>query len=212
DLAGFPKDVYYLYQSEFTSKPVLHLYPHWNWKNGDTVDVVSYYNNADAVELFLNGKSLGAKAKKGDELHIKWRVPFAPGELKAVSKKGGKTVMTKSVKTAGVPNRLLLKADRKAIKADGEDLSFVTVEIVDKDGVLVPRADNLIRFSISGNGSIAGVDSGSPVSQESFKDNSHTALNGKALCIVQTNGKKGGITVTASAEGLQSATVQIVAQ
>ncbi|RYZ51480.1 MAG: DUF4982 domain-containing protein, partial [Chitinophagaceae bacterium] len=212
DLAGFPKDVYYLYQSEFTSKPVLHLYPHWNWKTGDTVDVVSYYNNADAVELFLNGKSLGSKAKKGDKLHIKWRVPFAPGELKAVSKKGGKTVMTKSVKTAGAPHRLLLKADRKAIKADGEDLSFVAVEIVDKDGVLVPRADNLIRFSISGNGSIAGVDSGSPVSLESFKGNSHTALNGKALCIVQTNGKKGGITVTASAEGLQSATVQIVAQ
>jgi beta-galactosidase len=212
DLAGFPKDVYYLYQSVFTNKPVLHIYPHWNWKQGDTVDVVAYYNNADEVELFLNGKSLGKQFKKEDELHVKWRVPYAPGTLKAVSIKNGKTVLTKEIKTAGEAYKLSLKADRNTITADGKDLSFVTVEVRDKNGVLVPDAKNLIKFSVSGSAFIAGVDSGDPVSMESFKSNQHTALNGKALCILQSNGSKGKITLTANADGLQSSTIQIVAK
>ncbi|HKG68913.1 MAG TPA: glycoside hydrolase family 2 TIM barrel-domain containing protein, partial [Segetibacter sp.] len=112
DLAGFPKDVYYMYQSVFTNKPVLHIYPHWNWKRGDTVDVVSYYNNADEVELFLNGTSLGVQNKSNDDLHVKWRVPFKRGTLKVVSRKNGKTVLTKEVKTAGPPAKIILKADR----------------------------------------------------------------------------------------------------
>lgn len=212
DLAGFPKDVYYLYQSVFTNKPVLHIYPHWNWKQGDTVDVVAYYNNADEVELFLNGKSLGSRSKHGEELHVKWRVPYAPGTLKAVSRKDHKTVLTKEIKTADKAYKLLLKADRKNIDADGKDLSFITVEIVDKNGVMVPDANDLIKFSVSGQGFIAGVDSGDPVSMEPFKSDQHTALNGKALCIVQSNGKKGIITVTASATGLKSSTIQINAK
>lgn len=218
DLAGFPKDVYYLYQSVFNNKPVLHIYPHWNWNQGDTVDVVAYYNNADRVELFLNGKSLGSRSKKGDELHVKWRVPFAKGTLKAVSIKNGKTVgdsktvLIREIKTAGEAYKLSLKADRSTITADGKDLSFVTVEVRDKNGVLVPNAKDLIKFSVSGEGFIAGVDSGDPVSMESFKSNQHTALNGKALCILQSNGKKGTITLTASADGLQSTTIQIAAK
>jgi beta-galactosidase len=210
DLAGFPKDVYYLYQSVFTSKPVLHLYPHWNWKRGDTVDVVAYYNNADNVELFLNGKSLGKQSKQGDDLHVKWRVPFAPGTLKAVSTKNGKPVLTEEVKTAGEPYKLVLKADRNTIAADGKDLSFVEVNIIDKNGVLVPNANNLVRFSLNGPAFIAGVDSGDPVSMESFKGNQHTALNGKALCILQSNGKKGNVTLTATADGIQSQTIQVI--
>ncbi|HEY6956498.1 MAG TPA: glycoside hydrolase family 2 TIM barrel-domain containing protein [Flavisolibacter sp.] len=210
DLAGFPKDVYYLYQSVFTNKPVLHLYPHWNWKRGDTVDVIAYYNNADAVELFLNGRSLGKQSKQGDGLHVKWRVPFTPGTLRAVSIKNGKTVLTQEVKTAGEPYKLVLKADRSTINADGKDLSFVEVDVVDKNGVLVPDANNLVKFSVSGQGFIAGVDSGDPVSMESFKGKEHTALNGKALCILQSNGKKGTIMLTASADGLQSQTIQVV--
>jgi len=210
DLAGFPKDVYYLYQSVFTNKPVLHLYPHWNWKQGDTVDVIAYYNNADAVELFLNGRSLGKQSKQGDWLHVKWRVPFTPGTLRAVSIKNGKTVLTQEVKTAGEPYKLVLKADRSTINADGKDLSFVEVDVVDKNGVLVPDANNLVKFSVSGQGFIAGVDSGDPVSMESFKGKEHTALNGKALCILQSNGKKGTIMLTASADGLQSQTIQVV--
>jgi beta-galactosidase len=211
DLAGFPKDVYYMYQAAFTNTPVLHIFPHWNWKQGDTVDVVCYYNNADEVELFLNGRSLGTQSKKGDALHVKWRVPFAPGVVKAVSKKNGSTVLSKEIKTAGAPYKLMLKADRNKIKADGDDLSFVTVEVTDRDGVIVPDANNLIKFSLSGPAFIAGVDSGDPVSLEPFKSNQHTALNGKALCIVRSNGRKGEIKLTASAAGLLAATVTLKA-
>ena len=212
DLAGFPKDVYYLYQSEFTRKPVLHLFPHWNWKTEDTVDVVAYYNNADEVELFLNGKSLGIRSKSDDKLNVTWRVPYAPGELKAISKLKGKTVLTREIKTAGKPYKLSLKADRSKIIADGEDLSFVTIEVVDKNGVVVPKANNLVKFSIKGEGFIAGVDNGNPVSLESFKAAQHKAMNGKALCILQSNGKKGPITLTATAEGLQPVSIQIIAK
>ena len=209
DLAGFPKDVYYLYQSVFTDKPVLHIYPHWNWKQGDTVDVVGYYNSADDVELFLNGKSLGKQSKQGDELHVKWRVAFTPGILKAISTKNGKTILTKEIKTAGEAYKLVAKADRVSINADGKDLSFVEVNIVDKDGTLVPYAKNLVKFSVTGQGFIAAVDSGDPVSMESFKSNQHTALNGKVLCIIQSNGKKGSISLIASADGLQSSIIQV---
>ncbi|MGZ3847452.1 MAG: glycoside hydrolase family 2 TIM barrel-domain containing protein, partial [Flavisolibacter sp.] len=123
DLAGFPKDVYYMYQSEWTTRPVLHIFPHWNWNNGDSVDVWAYYNNADDVELFLNGKSLGKKKKQGDSLHIWWRVNYVPGTLKAVSRKNGKVVLMKEIKTAGAPSKIQLVADRKVVKANGEDLS-----------------------------------------------------------------------------------------
>jgi beta-galactosidase len=212
DLAGFPKDVYYLYQSEFTSKPVLHVFPHWNWKAGDTVDVVAYYNNAEEVELFLNGKSLGARSKKAGQLHVTWRVPYVPGQLRAESKMKGKIVLAREIKTAGEPYKLFLKADRSKIKADGDDLSFVTIEILDRNGVLVPKASHLVKFNVNGEGFIAGVDSGNPVSLESFKASQHTAMNGKALCILQSSGKKATITLTATAEGLQPATITITAK
>ncbi|MEO8763171.1 MAG: beta-galactosidase GalB [Ginsengibacter sp.] len=209
DLAGFPKDLYYMYQAEWTSRPVLHLFPHWNWKQGDTVDIICYYNNADGVELFLNGKSLGTKSKTGEDLHIKWRVPYDPGTLKAFSKKDGKIVLTSEVQTAGAPARLILNADRKTIDADGNDLSFVTVTVVDKNGTVVPYADNLIQFAINGAGFIAGVDNGSQTSLESFKGHQHRALNGLALVVVQSNGKKGTITVTGSSASLESSALLI---
>jgi len=212
DLAGFPKDVFYLYQSEFTEKNVLHIYPHWNWKQGDTIDVISYYNHADEVELFLNGRSLGKRSKTGDDLHVKWRIPFTPGTLKAVSRKNGQTVLVKEIKTAGEAAGIVLQADRNRIHADGKDLSFITATIVDKNGVTVPTANNLIKFTISGEGFIAGVDSGDPVSHESFKANQHTALNGLALAILQSNGKQGKITITASADGLTGKTTVIEAK
>lgn len=212
DLAGFPKDVYYMYQSVFTSKPVLHLYPHWNWQRGDTVDVVAYYNSADEVELLLNGKTLGKRHKEGSELHVKWRVPYEPGVLQAVSVKAGNKVLTTEVKTAGEAHRLVIKADRNIIKGNGTDLSFVTVELVDEKGVLVPNADNLVSFEITGAGFVAGVDNGSPVSMEPFKATQHKAAKGKVLCIVQSNGQKGVITLKATANGLQAATVQLAAR
>jgi beta-galactosidase len=191
DLAGFPKDVYYLYQSEFTDKPVLHIYPHWNWKQGDTVDIVCYYNKADEVELFLNERSLGVKNKKENDLHIKWRIPFEPGTVKAVARKNGNIILTREIKTAGEPAGILLQADRSTIHADEKDLSFITATVVDKNGVKVPGANNLLEFHVNGAGTIEGVDSGDPVSHESFKANKHTALNGSALVIIRSNGKTG---------------------
>ncbi|MBO9682191.1 MAG: DUF4982 domain-containing protein [Flavisolibacter sp.] len=143
---------------------------------------------------------------------MRWRVPYTPGTLKAVSTKNGKTVLTKEVKTAGKAYQLILKADGNTITADGKDLSFVTVEIRDQNGVLVPNAKDLVKFSVSGSAFIAGVDSGDPVSLEPFKSNQHTPSNGKLLCVLQSNGSKGKITLTAKADGLQSSTIQIAAR
>ena len=212
DLAGFPKDVYYLYQSLFTSKPVLHIFPHWNWKAGQTVDVWAYYNNADEAELFLNGKSLGTKKKTGDDLHVMWRVPYEPGTIKAVSRKNGKTVLEKTIHTAGPAAKLVVSADRNIVHAGGNDLCFVTVKVVDKNGNMVPDADHLIKFELQGNAAIAGVDNGSPVSMESFKANSRKAFNGMCLAVIAPNGKPGSISLKANAEGLSSASVTITAK
>src|SRR6266496_6137643 len=209
DLAGFPKDVYYLYQSLFTDKTMLHIFPHWNWKAGQTIDVWAYYNNADEVELFLNGKSLGVKKKTGDDLHVMWRVVDEPGTLKAVSHKNGKVVLTKEIKTAGAPAKIILSADRKTIKADGNDLSFVTAKIVDKDDNLIPDADNFVKFNVSGEGFIAGVDNGSETSMESFKAGERKAFNGMCLAVIQSKEKAGNIKLTATSEGLSSASIII---
>ena len=212
DLAGFPKDVYYMYQSEWTDTTVLHLFPHWNWKAGQTVDVWAYYNNADEVELFLNGKSVGVRSKKGEDLHVIWRIPFQPGTLKAISRKNGKTILETEIQTAGNPSNLKLTADRSSINADGNDLSFVTVDILDAKGVLAPNANNEISFSLKGNGKIVGVCSGDPVSHESYKGTKHTALNGKCLVVVQSSNKKGRLELTANANGLKSTTIIIKAE
>ena len=211
DLAGFPKDTFYMYQSEWTSKPVLHIFPHWNWKQGDQVDVWAYFNS-DEVELFLNGKSLGTKRKAGDDLHVMWRVPFEPGTLKAVSRSQGKVVLTRELRTAGQPARIILSPDRKVIKADGSDLSFVTVKVVDANGSVVPYADNLVKFQLIGGGSIAGVDNGSQVSHEPFKANYRKAFHGLALAIIQSNDKAGRITLKATSEGLAPASAVIEAK
>jgi beta-galactosidase len=207
DLAGFPKDVYYMYQSEWTNKPVLHIFPHWNWKAGDTVDVWAYYNSADEVELFLNGKSVGIKRKTGDQLHVWWRVKFRSGTLKTVSRKNGKIVLTKEIITAGAPAKIELVADRKILKANGGDLSFITVKITDAYGNLVPYADNLVSFKVTGQGIIAGVDNGLQTDMESFKAPFRKAYNGLCLLIVRTSEKKGNIVITANSKGLKSASL-----
>jgi len=210
DLAGFPKDIYYMYKSEWTDEDVLHIFPHWNWQEGDTVDVWAY-TNCEAVEIFLNGASLGTRSKQGDELHMVWRVPWQEGTLRAVGRRGGKEI-TDEVKTAGPPAAIVLEADRKTIRADGKDLSFITVTITDKEGVPVPVADNLVKFAVEGDMTIAGVDNGCQTSPEPFKADHRKAFNGKCLVILQA-GRKGGVTrLTASSEGLKPATVEIVEQ
>lgn len=209
DLAGFPKDSYYMYQSEWTDKPVLHLLPHWNWELGKPVEVWAYYNQADEVELYLNGKSLGKRKKQGDDLHVQWKVNFEPGTLRAVSRKEGKEVLVNTVNTASAPAKIELIADRKTIKADGKDLSFVTVRILDKDGNIVPDAANLVQFKIEGIGTIAGVDNGYQASLEPFKANYRKAFHGLCLAILQAQEKQGTIKLYASSKGLTAAAITI---
>jgi beta-galactosidase len=211
DLAGFPKDIYYMYQSEWTDKDVLHIFPHWNWQEGQTVDVWAYYNNADEVELFLNGESLGRKSKPEDVFHVFWRVPYKKGTLKAVSYLKGKEVLTREIKTTGEPVSLRLTADRSTIKADGRDLSFITVEALDADGNPVPIAENLIDFTIEGNGIIAGTDNGDPTDSNSLKKPSRKLFSGKALVVVQSKRQSGSITLKANSTGLKATTLKIQA-
>ncbi|MGB8193213.1 MAG: sugar-binding domain-containing protein [Chitinophagaceae bacterium] len=210
DLAGFPKDAYYMYQSEWTNKPVLHIFPHWNWPAGKVVDVWAYYSQADEVELFLNERSLGVRKKQGDSLHVMWPVPFTPGTLKAVSRRGGNIVLTKEIKTAGAAARIVLQPDRISIKADGKDLSFIKVTITDAAGNPVPDAENLVKFTIRGSGFIAGVDNGNPVSMEPFKADQRKAFNSACLVMVGAlKGAKESIFIEANSPGLTSAIVPV---
>jgi beta-galactosidase len=209
DLAGFPKDGYYLYQSVWTDKPMLHIFPHWNWNKGDTVDIWAYYNQADEVELYLNGRSLGTKKKDGNDLHVIWRIVFEPGTLKAVSRKSGKQVLIKEIKTAGAPARIMLQADRTMLNGDGQDLSFVKVSITDASGNLVPDADNQVDFSLEGEGYIAGVDNGFQAGHQSLKAHGIKAYNGMCLVIIGSAKKSGKVMLTANAEGLMPDTIEI---
>jgi beta-galactosidase len=225
DLAGFPKDRFYLYQSHWTTKPMVHLLPHWNWAGMEGKPIpVMCYTNAEEVELFLNGKSLGRKKRFSEPVELPvgnnagengkfqskyrlmWQVPYAPGTLKAVAYQGGKSIATTEVKTAGAPARVVLAPDRAAIAADGEDLSFVTVRVEDKDGNFCPLADNLVKFALDGPAKIAGVDNGNPATVESFQADYRKAFNGLALLIVRgEHGKAGRVKITATADGLRSA-------
>ena len=209
DLAGFPKDVYYLYQAEWTNKQVLHLFPHWNWTEGQEIDMWCYYNNADEVELFINGESQGIRNKDENNLHVVWRVKFVPGTVKVVARKGGNIIAEKEIHTAGDPYKIRLTPDRDIITADGKDLSFITVEVLDKDNNLCPLSENLINFEVKGNAFIAGVDNGCQTSMERFKDNKRKAFNGKCLVVLQNNGEKGTATLTAKSNGLESSTIEI---
>lgn len=210
DLAGFPKDVYYMYQSEWRpDKTVLHLFPHWNWTPGQDIDLWAYYNNADEVELFVNGVSQGVRSKGKDDFHVAWRVRYEPGTVKAVSRKDGKVVAEQEIRTAGEPAQIRLTPDRTLLQADGKDLSFVTVEILDKDGNLCPNADSEVTFAVEGAGFIAGVDNGSPVSLERFKTNRRKAFYGKCLLVVQNNGEAGNVKVTATGEGMAKAVISL---
>ena len=209
DLAGIPKDVYYMYQSEWTDKDVLHVFPHWNWTKGQTVDVWAYYNHADEVELFLNGISQGVKKKADNVYHVSWRLTYQPGTIKVVSRLNGRDLMTREIKTAGEPSQIKLTPDRTVLKADGTDLSFVTVEILDKDGNLCPNADNPVKFNVEGNGFVAGVDNGNQISLERFKASERKAFYGKCLVVIQNSGKKGDINLKAVSDGLNADIVKI---
>jgi beta-galactosidase len=210
DLAGFPKDIYYMYKAEWRpDETVLHLFPHWNWTPGQTIDMWAYYNNADEVELYVNGVSQGVSSKTADRLHAFWRVTYQPGEVKAVSRKDGKVVAEQTIKTAGQPAVIRLTPDRSEINADGTDLSYVAAEVLDKDGNLCPWVEDEITFSVSGAGRNVGVDNGSPISLERFKADHRKAFYGKAMLIVQSDGTKGDISVKATSGTLKAGEAKI---
>lgn len=206
DTCGFPKDIYYFYQSKWTTAPMVHILPHWNWSSGTKVPVW-VYSNCDTVELFLNGVSLGVKTV-GNSLNLAWDVPWEPGTIRAKGVKGD-TVVYDQAATAGLPARVKLKPDRPRIIANGKDLVFLETNITDADGVLVPNATNKVNFSVSGPGTIVGVDNGNPISYESYKGSSRSAFSGKCLVIVQTTKTPGSIDVTASSSGLSSDSVTL---
>lgn len=246
DTAGFPKDMYHLFRSQWADEPMVHLVPMtWNHEKGDTVEVWAYAN-VPTVELFLNGKSLGARTfdtKKttdgreyletteatGDDrtftdgpypgsytspngsagkLHLTWKVPYAPGELKAVARRDGKVVATDVLRTAGAAHAVRLTADRTSLAADGRSLVFVTADVVDSRGVVVLDAEHLISFEVTG-GSLAGLDNGRQESAERYQASTRTAFHGKALAIVRSGTEPGVLRVRASAEGLRTGTAKV---
>ncbi|WP_216588343.1 glycoside hydrolase family 2 TIM barrel-domain containing protein [Streptomyces brasiliscabiei] len=246
DTAGFPKDMYHLFRSQWTDRPMVHLLPMtWNHTEGDTVEVWAY-SNVDTVELFLDGRSLGTRRfdeKKtvdgrpyletteatGDDktftdgpypgsytspdgsagkLHLTWKVPYAPGELKAVARRNGKAVATDVLRTAGRPHAVRLTADRGSVAADGRSLAFVTAEIVDARGVVVPDAEHLITFDVRG-GSLAGLDNGREESAERYQASTRTAFGGRALAIVRAGTEPGSVKVTARVEGLRAGKARV---
>ncbi len=196
DLAGFPKDTYYMYQSEWTSKPMLHLFPHWNWVPGDYIDMWCYFSGADEVELFINGQSQGVRKKSNHsyplstinyplctEYHVGWRVTFDPGEVKAVSRKDGQTVCEQTIRTAGAPHHIRLTTDYK-----GKNTTFIMAEVVDKDGNLCPWAEDQMVFISEGDCKILGTDNGCQTSMERFTSPERKAFFGKCLVVVKGTG------------------------
>lgn len=211
DLAGFPKDHYYLYQSLWSDKPMVHILPHWTHTGKEGVEIpVVVYTNCNSVELFLNGESLGEK-KMGDERQIVWKVPYKAGELKAAAKKDGKVVLEKIYRTAGASVALHVSTDRNTIDANKTDIIHCEVTVVDKDGIPVPAADNMVNFEISGPAQLVGVENGDILDMSSNKVNSRKVFNGKCLLLLQSTGKSGKVVVKAKSKGLETAEVIVEA-
>jgi beta-galactosidase len=213
DLAGFKKDRFFIYQARWRPDfPMAHILPHWNWPDRvGQVTPVHVYTSGDSAELFLNGKSLGLKKKGQYEYRLEWNdAVYQPGELKVVAWKNGKKWATDVMKTTGPAAKLTLQADRDKIRTDGQDLSFITVAVADKNGLLVPRSKNHIRFQIEGPGEIVATDNGDATSFESFQAPERNAFNGLALVIVRAKpGQPGTIKLKAQADGLTEAVICI---
>ena len=213
DLAGFKKDRFYIYQARWRPElPMAHILPHWNWpERVGQVTPVHVYTSGDEAELFLNGRSLGRKKKEQYQYRLRWDdVKYEPGELRVVAYKNGKQWAEDVMKTSGPASKLTMKADRATVRADGQDLAFVTVTIVDKNGLLAPRSKNRIRFELTGPGDIVAVDNGDATSFESFQSKARNAYNGLCLVVVRTNaGQAGAIKLKAQSEGLAGAEIVI---
>jgi beta-galactosidase len=234
DSCGFPKDGYYFYQSQWTEKPVLHLFPHWNWKGREgQIMPVWCYTNCDSVGLFLNGKSMGIKAytfprygmqvrygqyapgapfgvRTTSDLHLAWDVPWEPGTLKAVGMKGGKVAAEVEISTTGDPAAIELSVDRDAIRADRRDVAHVTAKVLDTQGRLHPDADSEVMFDVQGEGRLIGVDNGDMQNMAAdFNGKVGKAFHGMCLAIVQSTAKAGQIRVIATSQGLKPGSVTV---
>lgn len=235
DLAGLPKDRFYLYRSHWNkTEETLHILPHWNWEGREgEVTPVFVYTNYPSAELFINGKSQGrrtkdlsitpensadsastAEFKRQQRYRLMWMdTKYEPGTVKVVAYNDkGEAVAEKEIRTAGKPYRIVLEADRQSIKADGRDLSFVTVKVVDKDGNLCPNAQNLIKYNVKGHGFYRAGANGNPVSLELFHEPQMQVFNGMMTAIVQTDGTEGEITLSATAKGLKEGKIVIKAE
>lgn len=212
DLAGFPKDVYYLYQSVWTDKDVLHLLPHWNWHQGDTVDVVAYYNNADEVELFVNGISKGRKTKEKNKLHVRWRVPYQAGSLTAVAYQDGIEMRRATRQTAGEAVRLVIKNREDTLDVGNHELAFLEVVAVDLEGNEVPCFNDWVEVETKVGGTVVATDNGNPTDGTSFQSLKRKAYNGKLLVVVKGNKGDDKIAVMAHAKGLRSGIRQLVVE
>ncbi|PRD49255.1 glycoside hydrolase family 2 [Sphingobacterium haloxyli] len=204
DLAGLPKDVYYMYQSEWTDTEVLHLLPHWNWKEGEQVDVWCYYNNADEVELFLNGQSLGRRSKTDERLHASWKVPYEAGELKVVKIKDGTVVQETVKKTAGKPVDIVVDVEHDRYAVDGlTDLYFLTVSLVDKNGTIVPDNDVEVSFLPQENLTIRGTDNGYQADLNSLASPKRNTYKGFAVAMIQKNSMEKGAKIIVKANTIK---------
>ncbi|MBO9681982.1 MAG: DUF4982 domain-containing protein [Flavisolibacter sp.] len=216
DLAGFKKDRFYLYQSRWRPDyKMAHILPHWNWpERVGQVTPVHVFTSGDEAELFLNGTSLGSKKKQQYEYRLRWDdVKYVPGELKVIAYKNGKVWAQDIVKTTNEASQLSISADRKLIKADGTDLSFITVKVMDRNGLVVPTANSKVSFEIEGPGEIIATDNGDPANMVSFASKEREAYSGLVLAIVRSQrGKAGTIKISASSGKLKTGTIQILAK
>ncbi len=209
DLAGFPKDHYYLYQSLWSDKPMVHMLPHWTHTGKEGVEIpVVVYTNCESAELFLNDKSLGEK-EMTSERQLVWQVPYVKGELKVVAKNDGSKIVEKIYKSAGEANKINLKTEELTIQANRTDVVHIEVIIADSENVMLPDANNLVEFEITGPAKLIGVENGDILDLSPHKVNYRKAFKGKCLLLLQSTSEAGNIEVKATSKGLQSSTLNI---
>jgi beta-galactosidase len=208
DVCGFPKDKCFYFESCWSAKPMVHLLPTcWNWpgKEGQDIRVLAF-SNAERVELFLNGKSLGAQTMPRDA-HLEWQVPYQPGQLVAKGYRKGKVVARDTLETTGAPARIKLSPDRTRLYADGEDAVVVPVSVLDAKGRLVPNTNNRVYFHLTGDGRIMGVGNGNPSDHDSDKADQRNAFHGHCMAVVQAGSHPGVLQLTVTSPGLTSASI-----
>jgi beta-galactosidase len=212
DTCGFPKDTFFYYQSWWQSRPVLHLFPHWNWPGMEGEEIAVWvHSNLEKVELLLNGRSLGTKETKKNS-HLAWNVPYAPGHLEARGYRGGRQLLTTVRETTGPAAMLVATADRNGFAADGQDCTTIAIAVEDAQGRLVPVADDEVTFEVTGAGKLIGVGNGNPTSHEPDHGSARRAFCGLCAAIIQSTKTAGPFTIMASAPGLKPATLTLAAK